>query len=105
MFRVLVDDNFHYMDESERYTLGTYATLEAAIAAAQAVVDDFLREGLKPGITAAELYRGYMAMGEDPFIAPADGRPVTFSAWTYARQRCEALCPGTGPATGDTPTP
>ena len=27
-YKVFVDDNFHYMDESERYALGEYATLE-----------------------------------------------------------------------------
>jgi hypothetical protein len=28
MYRVMVDDNFHYMDESERYTLGEFKTLD-----------------------------------------------------------------------------
>ena len=103
MFRVLVDDNFHYMDESERYELGTFATLEAAIQAAQKLVDDGLLAALRPGLTAAQLYQQHVAMGADPFIVSPDARPMTFSAWGYARQRCEALCPGTGPAT--TPTP
>jgi hypothetical protein len=98
VFRVLVDDNFHYMDETERYELGVFDTLEAATQAAQALVDEGLLAALQPGLTAEQLYRHYMAMGEDPFIVPPDTRPVTFSAWAYARQRCGELCPGTAPA-------
>ena len=32
-YSVYVDDNYHYMDESERYKKGDYATLDEAIAA------------------------------------------------------------------------
>lgn len=32
-YTVLVDDNYHYMDESEWYTMGKYASFEAAILA------------------------------------------------------------------------
>ena len=34
-FRVVVDDNFHYMDEDERYEGATYATVEVALEAAR----------------------------------------------------------------------
>lgn len=30
-YKVMVDDNFHYMDESERYELGIFPTAEEAI--------------------------------------------------------------------------
>lgn len=33
MYKVIVADNYHYMDESESYASGTYATLEEAVAA------------------------------------------------------------------------
>ena len=93
-YRVLVDDNFHFMDETERYEQGAYPTLAAAIQACQAIVDDFLLSALKPGQTAQELYILYTGFGEDPFILPPPGEPrVPFSAWDYARQRCEALLP------------
>ena len=100
-YRVLVDDNFHYMDEDERYEHGTYPTLEAATAAAQAIVDDFLLASRQPGMSAGELFDMYTAFGEDPFIITPDqqGR-VLFSAWDYARRRCEELCAGTRPAKG-----
>jgi hypothetical protein len=55
-YRVLVDDNFHYMDEAERYELGVYASLDAAVAAAQAVVDSYLESAYKPGMSAQALF-------------------------------------------------
>ena len=36
-FRVMVDDNFHYMDEGERYTLGSFPTAEEAIESAHRI--------------------------------------------------------------------
>jgi hypothetical protein len=70
-YTVLVDDNFHYMDEDERYTLGAFESLDVAIAACKKLVDDFLKANHKPGITADELYAAYTSFGEDPFIAGA----------------------------------
>ena len=100
-YTVLVDDNYHFMDETERYTQGDYPTLAAAIQVCQAIVDDFLLSALEPGMTAGRLYHQYTAFGEDPFIQPPPGEPAQpFSAWDYARQRCEELCPvGSGGAT------
>jgi hypothetical protein len=91
-YRVLVDDNFHYMDETERYELGSFATLEAAIQAARALVDSFLTSEYKPGMTARQLFKHYVTFGEDPFILEPDQSRVAFSAWEYAHQRCEELC-------------
>lgn len=98
MYTVMVDDNYHFMDEHERYALGTFATREAAVAAAQAVVETFLQSARRPGLTAEALYAQYVAFGEDPFIVGPAGEAVTFSAWTYARERCEALAHDPPPA-------
>ena len=86
-FIVSVDDNFHYQDPDERYELGTFETEAEAVAAARFLVDSFLAAHYKPGMSAAELYKLYTGFGEDPFIS---GHP--FSAWTYAKERCEAMC-------------
>src|SRR5205823_2673103 len=43
-YKVLVDDNAHYMDESAQYTLGEYATATEALAAARALVERDLKE-------------------------------------------------------------
>ncbi len=82
-----MDDNFHYMDEEERYKLGEFDTPEAAIQACKRVVDDFLLANFKPGRTAEELNELYRTFGEDPWCPQ-----VTFSAWGYAEQYCHVLC-------------
>jgi len=90
VYEVLVDDNFHFMDESERYSYGKYDSWEAAIAAAKAIVDDFLLPA-DPALTAEELFDNYTMFGEDPFIIP-NGPYGIFSAWDYAEQRCKEIC-------------
>ena len=90
-FAVFVDDNFHYQDESERYRLGEYETWEEAVAACRKLVDGSLLHLYKPGESAADLYFSYTSFGEDPFIRPSP-RGERFSAWEYARQRCNEIC-------------
>jgi hypothetical protein len=66
-FRVLINDNAHYMDESERSDDGVFATADAAVAACKAIVDDELNTMWKPGTTANELYQLYIAFGPRSF--------------------------------------
>ena len=93
-YKVFVDDNFHYMDESERYELGEFSTLAAAIEASRQIVDEYLRSAYEPSMSAGDLMSSYVFFGEDPFIVaiaePETG--VLFSARDYARVRCEAMC-------------
>lgn len=105
-FQVLIDDNYHYMDESERITHGEFETLEAAIEACKKIVNDCLGHGYTPGMSAQELNAYYTMFGEDPWVKvikdpseataenPSASVPsgVLFSAWTYARQRCDEIC-------------
>jgi hypothetical protein len=86
---VLVDDNFHFMKEEERYQSGDYATLEEAVKKCQEIVDSFLDDQYKPGMSSDALFEQYAHFGEDPFIR---GPESDFSAWNYARQRCDELC-------------
>lgn len=44
---VYVDDNFHYMDESERYCAGEFDALEEAIAKCKQIVDESLSSSSK----------------------------------------------------------
>ena len=90
-YRVLVDDNFHYMDESERYALGEFDTLEAAVAACKRLVDEFLTSSYRPGMTAAELLTQYALFGEDPFVYTGDDT-VPFSARDYASDKVRTIC-------------
>jgi hypothetical protein len=99
-YRVLVDDNFHYMDEDERREHGRYATPEEAIGACAMLVDQSLEASYKPGMTAAELLAHYASFGDDPFIVgpPSAGQSVPFSARDYAQRRVDAVCAAHGRA-------
>lgn len=90
-FKVLVDDNFHYMDEEERYFLAEFDTAQQAVDACKEIVDKFLFSRYKPGMTPEELYDVYTQMGEDPFVKHS-GDEVLFSAWNYAKEKCESIC-------------
>lgn len=86
---VLVDDNFHFMDEKERYKNGGYSNYDEAVARCKAIVDDFLLSALEPGMTAEQLFGSYTMFGEDPFIL---GDNVSdFSSWDYAKKQCFLL--------------
>ena len=43
-YQVFVDDNYHYMDEDERYKHGDFATFEEALTACKTIVDEYLQE-------------------------------------------------------------
>jgi hypothetical protein len=62
--------------------------------AAQKIVDDYLLSAYQPGMTAQALADSYTSFGEDPFIVetPRQAGGVLFSAWDYARRRCEEIC-------------
>ena len=55
-YRVMVDDNFHYMDIDARREQGTYETVEEALAACRGIVDHGLAEKYTPGVSAEALY-------------------------------------------------
>jgi hypothetical protein len=95
-YKVVVDDNFHYMEEEERRELGTFPTLDEAVAACRKLVDEALLDEYKPAITAAELYDRYLSFGDDPsIVAPAGtAEGVLFSAHGYAQGRAKALSAG-----------
>lgn len=89
-YQVLVDDNFHYRDEDERYKFGNFSNSEEALTACKSIVDKFLQANYEKGVTAEQLYKEYITFGEDPFIV---GEPAPFfSAWDYARKRCREIC-------------
>jgi hypothetical protein len=90
----MVDDNFHTMDEDERYEHCVYKTAEEAIAACREIVDRSLEHAYKPGISAEALYEFYVSFGDDPFVVALDGADdnAKFSAWTYAKERSRVIC-------------
>lgn len=81
-YKVMVDDNFHYMEEDERSEYGTFSTAEEAIAACRKVVDESLKGSHKAGMTAAQLYDQYTSFGDEPFIiAPPGGEKCGDVPW------------------------
>jgi hypothetical protein len=92
-YKVMVDDNFHYM-EDDRYEFGRFSTIEQAIAACKRIVDDDLSAFAKgKNYAPDDLYEHYVSFGSDPFIValdPKDDRPC-FSAWGYAKERSQVL--------------
>jgi hypothetical protein len=89
---VMVDDNFHYMDEDERYRHGEFEDAGVAVEHCRGIVDEYLESAFEPGMSTQELWQSYMSFGEDPFILSVDATPVRFSAWDYARERCSLMC-------------
>ena len=90
-FTVIVGDNFHYMDKSEHYKYGEYETCREAYAACMKIIDDSLPATNNNGLSADELYRGYVRFGEDPFIVSVPASRMAFSGWDYAKARCNEI--------------
>ena len=88
----MVDDNFHFMDEDERYCAGEFATYEEALAAAKRIVEESV--ATSDSSSVEDLIGGYEGFGEDPFIVAVGGAPEPrrrFSAWGYAKRYARAL--------------
>ncbi|MDT4966890.1 MAG: hypothetical protein QOJ64_1627 [Acidobacteriota bacterium] len=100
-YKVVVDDNFHYMDESERYTHGEFESCEGALGVAKALVDADLNSLSRTGMTADELYSQYTSFGSDPYIVTED-QSCHFSAWSYAKERCQDRGKGAALSDGET---
>ena len=90
-FKVIVADNYHYMDESENYELGSFDTLDDAITASKRIVDEYLSSAYKQGTSTNELFKSFLMFGEDPYIIASGVEGVLFSARDYARQKCAEL--------------
>jgi hypothetical protein len=75
--------------------------VELAIAAAKRIVDEYLTSAHTSGMSAAQLYHSYVNFGEDPYIVAEQSTGVLFSAWDYARKRCDEMCPPDKEATGN----
>ena len=90
-YYVHIDDNYHYMDETERRSGGVYDDCQAALAICKQIVDSSLTEQYQEGMTAEHLLRQYHLFGDDPWIASSTD-DCKFSAWKYAERRCQEMC-------------
>jgi hypothetical protein len=80
------------MREDERYEAGVFDLYADALAKCKEIVEECLREQLKPGGTPDELYYAYVTFGEDPRIPGTPADEPRFSAWGYARERSLEIC-------------
>lgn len=91
-YTVFVNDNSRYMDEEARYKLGEFEDCAVAVETCKRIVDGFLAT-CDASQGADAMYKQYTSFGEDPWIL-AEGGECTFSAWTYAKERCAELAKG-----------
>lgn len=92
-FRLKIYDNYHYMDESEAYETGWFATYDEALIEAKIIVDEFLESCWKFGATPSFLLQQFSMFGEDPVIIPNEpGEHESFSAFNYASTRVVEIC-------------
>lgn len=96
---VRVEENSHYMDETERYTLGEFTDAGLAIGAAKSLVDEDLNSLYRAGMTVEQLYMHYISFGHDAYIISED-ESCKFSARDYAVERCHEICGQPSPSEG-----
>ena len=90
-YKVYVDDNYHYMDESERYAVGSYDSLKEALEKCKEITIKNLVNLFEKGITPEKLHAQWLMFGEDPFIVGGDGA-VPFSARKFiTTELCRAI--------------
>jgi hypothetical protein len=89
-YQVYIDDNFHFMDESQRLRDRHYATASEATARCKQIVDGSLEDCYQQGMSAQQLLTSYKMFGEDPFVIGVP--PDKFSAWDYAEIQSRRIC-------------
>ena len=90
-YKVYVDDNYHYMDEGERYEVGSYDSLEDALEKCKEITIRSLADLIEEGITPENHSAQWAMFGEDPFIFGGDGT-VPFSARKFITvELCKAI--------------
>ena len=75
--------------------IGSFQTLEAAIKAAQILVDDFLLLKHQPGMTATDLFSIYKNSDVVPVIFGDADFTISvgsFNHFQYAMLRCSEIC-------------
>jgi hypothetical protein len=88
---VVVDDNYHYMDEDERYVVGIYEDCESAVAQCKEMVDEHILKSFNGHETEKAIWDDYMSFGEDPWIISFGSEKCSFSAWNYAKEKIKQL--------------
>jgi hypothetical protein len=91
-YRVFVEDNSQYMQSGTHDPVGSFPTADAATVAARKIVDTYLMATHASGMTSQKLFETFKTNGPDPFITTESKERVEFSAWAYAKRRCDEVC-------------
>lgn len=78
-FKVMVDDNYHFGSEGDRYTAGSFASMEEALDKCKEITIKSLKHCYEEGITPEKLSAQWAMFGDDPYVFGGTG-PVPFSA-------------------------
>ena len=82
-YRVLIVDNFHYMEEDNTLEHGEFDTYEEALEAAKKIVE----ESVANHKYDLNIHRQF---GDDAILmCPAETNHPRFKAWEYAAELCE----------------
>src|SRR3954452_18110001 len=78
-------------DREERPQLGSYGTIDEAVAVGRKLVDAVLLRQYKAPLTGKQLYDRFVKFGPDLYEDASAGEPV-FNGWRYARTRVRQMC-------------
>ena len=78
-YKVLIDDNYHYMGESKPLDGGAFHSLENAIERCKEITIKSLEHMYEEGISPEKLSAQWSMFGDDPFIVGGT-ESVPFSA-------------------------
>ena len=65
-YKVWIDDNFHFMNENERFFHGEFDTPTQSIVASQKIVDDNIESIKEQETDPDKAYERYVCFGDDP---------------------------------------
>jgi len=85
----------HFQPEPEVRRIGEYQTVAEAVAAAQKVIEQFLRDEFRRGMSAKRLYALYEERGEHTFIFQDEAKTFNvpgFDHADYARAVAAKIC-------------
>lgn len=78
-------------NREERWEVGAFRVVSEAVAAAKAMVDNFLLRNHKAQLRGRQLYEQFVQYGPDVYVDASIEEPV-FLGWEYARRRVRQLC-------------
>jgi len=85
----------HLEPEPQVRRIGEYQTVAEAVEVAQKVIEQFLREGFRRGMSAKRLYALYEEQGEHTFVFQDEARTFNvpgFDHADYARSLAAKIC-------------